>query len=75
VSHLAAAQCRGSSQREWLLEGFGLKDEANIRWNEKMAELQAKQKVAREKLDELRTSTGEAWGLIEKGAQGRRPLA
>ncbi len=34
-----------------------------------MAELKAKQKVAREKLDEIGTSTGEAWGRMEKGAQ------
>jgi hypothetical protein len=46
-----------------------LKDEAGTRWNEKMADLQAKQKVARDKLDELGTSTGEAWGHLEKGAQ------
>jgi hypothetical protein len=34
-----------------------------------MADLKAKQEVARDKLDELRTSTGEAWGHVEKGAQ------
>jgi hypothetical protein len=50
-------------------KGRALKDEAKTRWNEKMAELEAKQKVARDKLDELRTSTGEAWGHVEKGAQ------
>ena len=46
-----------------------LKDEAITRWNERMADLKAKQKVARDKLDELGTSTGEAWGHLEKGAQ------
>jgi hypothetical protein len=46
-----------------------LKDEATTRWNERMADLKAKQKVAREKLDEIGTSTGEAWGRMEKGAQ------
>jgi len=46
-----------------------LKDEATTRWNERMADLKAKQKVARDKLDELGTSTGEAWGHLEKGAQ------
>jgi hypothetical protein len=46
-----------------------LKDEASTRWNEKMADLKAKQKVARDKLDELGTSAGEAWGHLEKGAQ------
>ena len=50
-------------------KGLALKDEASTRWNERMADLKAKQKVAREKLDELRTSTGEAWGHLEKGAQ------
>ena len=50
-------------------KGLALKDEASTRWKEKMANLKAKQAVAREKLDELRTSTGEAWGHLEKGAQ------
>ena len=50
-------------------KGLALKDEASTRWNERMAELNAKQKVAREKWDELRASTGEAWGHLEKGAQ------
>jgi hypothetical protein len=50
-------------------KGRALKDEAKTRWNEKMADLEAKQKVAREKLDELGKSTGEAWGHLEKGAQ------
>jgi hypothetical protein len=78
---LVAAQCSSSSRSQWLHEGscgaFGklhdkglaLKDEASARWNEKMANLKAKQAAAREKLDELRTSTGEAWGHVEKGAQ------
>jgi hypothetical protein len=50
-------------------KGAALKDEAGVRWSEKMAELKVKQKVAREKLDEIGTSTGEAWGRVEKGAQ------
>ena len=50
-------------------KGRALKDEAKARWNEKMAELEAKRKVAGEKLDELRKSTGEAWEHLEKGAQ------
>jgi hypothetical protein len=40
-----------------------------VRWNEKMADLKAKQEAARKKLDELGTSTGEAWERLEKGAQ------
>ena len=50
-------------------KGLALKDEAKTRWNEKMADLKAKQEAARKKLDELGTSTGEAWGRLEKGAQ------
>ena len=50
-------------------KGVTLKNEAGVRWSEKMAELKAKQKVAREKLDEIGTSTSEAWGRMEKGAQ------
>jgi len=50
-------------------KGLALKDEASARWSERMADLKAKQTVAREKLDELRTSTGEAWVQVEKAAQ------
>jgi response regulator of citrate/malate metabolism len=51
------------------VKGHALKDEAKTRWKEKMADLEAKQKVARDKLDEVRTSTAEAWEHVEKGAQ------
>jgi hypothetical protein len=50
-------------------KGHALSDEAKARWKAKMAELDAKQKLARDKLDEVRTSTGEAWEHVEKGAQ------
>jgi hypothetical protein len=50
-------------------KGLALKDEAKARWNEKMADLKAKQEAARTKVDELGKSTGEAWGRLEKGAQ------
>lgn len=50
-------------------KGLALKDEAKARWTKKMAKLEAKRQVAREKLDELRKSTGEAWEHLEKGAQ------
>lgn len=50
-------------------KGLALKDEAKTRWNEKMADLKAKQEAARKKLDELGTSTGEAWERLEQGAQ------
>lgn len=50
-------------------KGHALKDEAKTRWQEKMADLESKQKVAREKLDEVRKSTAEAWEHVEKGSQ------
>lgn len=50
-------------------KGHALKDAAKARWKEKMADLEAKQQAARDKLDEVRKSTGEAWGHMEKGAQ------
>lgn len=50
-------------------KGHALKDDAKARWTEKMADLEAKQQVARDKLDEVRKSTGEAWVHMEKGAQ------
>ena len=50
-------------------KGHALKDEAKTRWKEKMADLEAKQKVARDKLEEVRKSTAGAWGHVEKGAQ------
>lgn len=50
-------------------KGHALRDEAKTRWNEKMADLEAKQKAALGKLDELGKSSGEAWGHLEKGAQ------
>ena len=50
-------------------KGHALKDEAKTRWTEKMADLEAKQQVARDKLGEVRKSTGEAWEHLEKGAQ------
>jgi hypothetical protein len=49
--------------------GLALKDEARAQWDKQLAELKAKQHVAREKLDELGRSTGSAWGHLEKGAQ------
>ena len=50
-------------------KGLALKDEAKTRWDKQLAELKAKQHEAREKLDELGRSTGDAWGHLEKGAQ------
>jgi hypothetical protein len=50
-------------------KGLALKDEARTRWNEKMANLKAKQEAARKKVDELGKSTGDAWERVEEGAQ------
>ncbi len=50
-------------------KGLALKEEAKTRWNKKMAELKQKQKVVRDKVDELGASAGDAWKHIEKGAQ------
>jgi hypothetical protein len=50
-------------------KGLALKDDARTRWNEKMADLKAKQEAARKQLDELGKSTVEAWGRLEKGVQ------
>lgn len=66
TSGLAAMDAEIAKLRE---KGLALKDEAKTRWNEKMADLKAKQEAARKKLDELGTSTGEAWERLEKGAQ------
>lgn len=69
-SRLEAGLAEMDDEMERLHEkGRALKDEAKARWNEKMAALEAKRKVAGEKLDELRKSTGEAWEHLEKGAQ------
>lgn len=50
-------------------KGLALKDEAKTRWNERMADIEARQEAARTKMDELGSSTGEAWARLEKGAQ------
>jgi adenylosuccinate synthase len=62
--------CCNATKAERLHEkGHALKDEAKARWKEKMADLEAKQQVARDKLEEVRKSTAGAWGHVEKGAQ------
>ena len=50
-------------------KGLALKDEARTRWNERMADLEAKREAARNKLEELGSSTGEAWMRLQEGAQ------
>jgi hypothetical protein len=66
TSGLADMDAKIAKLRE---KGLALKDEAKTRWNEKMADLKAKQEAARREVDELGKSTGEAWGRLEKGAQ------
>lgn len=55
--------------RELKMKAGKLKDAAKAEWTEKVAELDAKQNAAREKLDELAKSTGEAWESLEEGAK------
>lgn len=55
--------------RELKRKAEKLEDTAKAEWNEKVAELDAKQKAAREKLDEVAKSTGEAWEKFEEGAK------
>lgn len=55
--------------RELKMKAEKLEDTAKAEWNEKVAELDAKQRAAREKLDEIATSTGEAWEHLEEGAK------
>lgn len=45
-----------------------LEKAARAEWDEKLAELDAKRKSARDKLDEIATSTGEAWEHLKEGA-------
>lgn len=50
-------------------KGSALKDEVKARWDEKMVALKAKQKVAREKLEEFGKSAGAARERLEKGTR------
>lgn len=55
--------------RELKMKGEKLKDTARAEWNEKVAELDAKQKAARDKLDAVAKATGAAWEHLEEGAR------
>ena len=66
TSGLAAMDTAIAQLRE---KGLALKDEARTRWNERMADLEAKREAARNKLEELGSSTGEAWMRLQEGAQ------
>lgn len=55
--------------REMKLKAEKLEQSAKSKWAEEVAELDAKQKAARARLDEVAKSTGEAWGHLEDGAK------
>ena len=50
-------------------KGSVLKDEAKVKWDEKLAELEVKRDTARAKLAEVGESSAEAWKDLQKGAQ------
>jgi TolA-binding protein len=49
-------------------KGRDLNDEAKVKWDRKLAELEKKQNAARAKLDEVGHSSAEAWKDVQKGA-------
>lgn len=55
--------------RELKMKAGKLNQAARTKWNEEVAELDAKQKAARDKLDEVTRSTGEAWKSLRGGAK------
>ena len=50
-------------------KGRDLKDEAKVKWDQKLADLEAKRDAARAKLVEVGQSSAEAWKDVQKGAQ------
>jgi TolA-binding protein len=46
-----------------------LKDEAKVKWDQKLADLETKRDVASAKLADLVQSSAEAWKDVQKGAQ------
>lgn len=55
--------------RELKMKAGKLEQSARSKWSEEVAELDARQKAARDKLDEVAKSTGEAWKSLRGGAQ------
>lgn len=55
--------------RELKTKADTLEQSAKAKWAEEMAELDAKQKAAREKLDEVTKSAGEAWKSLRNGTK------
>jgi len=50
-------------------KGRELKDDAKVRWDEKLTMLEAKRDAARVKFSEVRDSSAEAWKDLQKGAR------
>jgi hypothetical protein len=50
-------------------QGATLTDAAKAQWSRTIADLDAKQKVARQKLGEVASATGEAWEHLRDGAK------
>ena len=50
-------------------KGRDLMDQAKVKWDQKMADLETKREAARGKLTEVGTSSAEAWKDVRKGAQ------
>jgi len=50
-------------------QGSDLKDDAKVRWDRKLAELETKREAASAKLAEVADSTAMAWKDVQKGAQ------
>lgn len=55
--------------RELKLKAEKLTNTAKAKWTEEVAELDAKQKAARQKLDEAARSSGAAWEHLKEGAK------
>jgi TolA-binding protein len=50
-------------------KGRDLKDEAKVKWDQKLADLETKKDAARAKLAEVAQSSGAAWKDVQQGAQ------
>ena len=50
-------------------KGRDLKDEAKVKWDQKLADLETKRDAARAKLAEVAQSSGAAWKDVQQGAQ------
>lgn len=51
------------------LKGKDLASDAKLNWEQKMSDLEAKRKLASEKMEEIGNSTSEAWSDVAKGAR------